>query len=98
MTNTSKQSLRPGEIRLDLIPLDWPLTPLGARKDPYVAGWQNKPFDVFTTDGTFIKTFTYQFEAKEFFQKEFHITSNISIRAVLAGRIKSSAGFIFKYK
>ena len=46
MTNTSKQSLRPGEIRLDLIPLDWPLTPLGARKDPYVAGWQNKPFDV----------------------------------------------------
>lgn len=46
MTNTSKQSLRPGEIRLDLIPLDWPLTPLGAHKDPYVAGWQNKPFDV----------------------------------------------------
>ena len=59
---------------------------------------QNKPFDVFTTDGTFIKTFTYQFEAKEYFQKEFHITSNISMRAVLAGRIKSSAGFIFKYK
>ena len=46
MTNTSKQSLRPGEIGLDLIPLDWPLTPLGAHKDPYVAGWQNKPFDV----------------------------------------------------
>lgn len=37
-------SLRPGEIRLDFIPLDWPLTPLGARKDPYITGWQNKPF------------------------------------------------------
>ena len=46
MTSTSKQSLRSGEIRLDLIPLDWPLTPLGAHKDPYVTGWQNKPFDV----------------------------------------------------
>jgi phage/plasmid-associated DNA primase len=46
MTNTSKQSLRPGEIRLDLIPVDWPLTPLGANKDPYKAGWQNSPFDV----------------------------------------------------
>jgi len=59
---------------------------------------QNKPFDIFTADGTFIKTFTYQYEAKEYLQKEHHITSNISMRAVLAGRIKSSAGFVFKYK
>jgi len=44
MTNTNKLSLRPGEIRLDFIPLDWPLTPLGARKDPYITGWQAKPF------------------------------------------------------
>jgi phage/plasmid-associated DNA primase len=26
--------------------MDWPLTPLGAKKDPYVNGWQNKPFSV----------------------------------------------------
>ena len=58
----------------------------------------NKPFDVFRTNGTFIKTFTYQFEAKEYLQTEHNITSNISMRAVLAGRLNSSAGFIFKYK
>jgi phage/plasmid-associated DNA primase len=41
-----KTSLAPGQIRLDLIPLDWPLTPLGEKKNPYKAGWQNKPFGV----------------------------------------------------
>ena len=46
MTSVNQQALRPGEIRLDYIPLDWPLTPLGAKKDPYVQGWQNKPFSV----------------------------------------------------
>ena len=46
MTSKNKQALRPGEIRLDYIPLDWPLTPLGENKDPYVTGWQNKPFSV----------------------------------------------------
>ena len=44
MSSTPQQSLRPGEIRLDYLPIEWPLTPLGANKDPYVAGWQNKPF------------------------------------------------------
>jgi phage/plasmid-associated DNA primase len=44
MTNQQPRSLNPGEICVDYIPLDWPLTPLGARKDPYVTGWQNKPF------------------------------------------------------
>jgi len=58
----------------------------------------NKPFDVFTKDGTFIKTFTYQFEAKEYLQKEYNITSKIEIGKVLAGNAKSSGGFIFKYK
>jgi P4 family phage/plasmid primase-like protien len=44
---TQKQyALKPGEIRLELLPLDWPLTPLGARKDPYITGWQNRPFSV----------------------------------------------------
>jgi len=46
MANTNQQALRPGEIRLDYIPSEWPLTPLGAKKDPYVQGWQNRPFGV----------------------------------------------------
>jgi P4 family phage/plasmid primase-like protien len=46
MTSRSQQALRPGEINLSYIPMDWPLTPLGAKKDPYVNGWQNKPFSV----------------------------------------------------
>lgn len=44
MTNKNEISLKPGEIRIDLLPADWPLTPLGANKDPYINGWQNKPF------------------------------------------------------
>jgi hypothetical protein len=59
---------------------------------------KNIPFDVFTCDGTFIQTFTYQYEAKEYLQKEYHIESNIKISEVLTGRRKTSAGFIFKYK
>ena len=43
MSNMSATSLQPGEINLDLIPVDWPLTPLGENKNPYVLGWQNKP-------------------------------------------------------
>jgi hypothetical protein len=58
----------------------------------------NKPFDVFAKDGTFIKTFTYQYDAKEYLQKEHHITSNIYISSVLNGDRKSSAGFVFRYK
>lgn len=46
MTSRNQQALRPGEINLKFIPMDWPLTPLGAKKDPYVNGWQNKPFSV----------------------------------------------------
>ena len=59
---------------------------------------KNKPFDVFTLDGTFIKTFTYQFEAIEYLQKEHHIITTIKISEVLKGHRKSSAGFVFKYK
>ena len=43
MTQPESQPLKPGEIRLDLISAEWPLTPLGGNKDPYIAGWQNKP-------------------------------------------------------
>jgi len=59
---------------------------------------KNKPFDVFTKDGTFIKTFTYPFEAKEYLQKEYQITSSPAIGSVLKGNKKSSLGFVFKYK
>jgi hypothetical protein len=60
---------------------------------------QHNPFDVFKKDGTFIKTFTYQFEAKEYLQTEYKIAcSSSNICAVLAGRQQSSAGFVFKYK
>jgi hypothetical protein len=59
---------------------------------------KNNPFDVFTINGTFIKTFTYQIEAKEYLQTEYKITSTIRIYEVLARKRKSSAGFVFKYK
>ena len=59
---------------------------------------KNKPFDVFGPDGTFINTFNYQFEAKEYLQKEFNITSRINMSAVLLGTQPKAAGFVFKYK
>jgi len=59
---------------------------------------KNNPFDVFTKDEIFIKTFSYQFEAKEYLQKEYNITSTFNISRVLSGSNKSSAGFVFKYK
>jgi len=59
---------------------------------------QNKPFDVSTADGTFIKTFTYQFEALEYLRTEHNITSTIKISEVLRGKRSNSAGFVFKYK
>ena len=46
MTNKNEQKLKPGEIRLDYIPVDWPLTPLGSEKNPYVPGWQSNFFSV----------------------------------------------------
>ena len=39
----------------------------------------NRPFDVFSLDGILIGTFTYQFEAREYLQKEYNITSEIYI-------------------
>lgn len=46
MAGVNQRSLSAGEIRLDYLPKDWPYTPLGAKKDPYVQGWQGKPFSV----------------------------------------------------
>lgn len=59
---------------------------------------KNKPFDIFKIDGTFVKTFNYQFEATEYLQKEHNITSLIKVGEVLRGNRKSSAGFVFKYQ
>ena len=59
---------------------------------------KNNPFDVFTKDGIFIKTFTYQLDARKYLQEEHNITSTIKIGAVLNGNRNSSAGFVFKYK
>jgi len=59
---------------------------------------KNKPFNMYTVDGKFIKEFNYQFEAKEYLKKEHDITSTIKIVQVLNGSRKSSAGFVFKYK
>jgi GIY-YIG catalytic domain len=59
---------------------------------------ENNPFDVFTTDGTFIGTFTYQFEAMDYLQKKYNITSRIKIGDVLSGKRNYSHGFVFRYK
>jgi hypothetical protein len=58
---------------------------------------KNKMFDVFTSDGTFIKTFNYQFEAVEYLKKEYNVMS-LNISNVLRGKRKHSSGFVFKYK
>lgn len=42
---SDNKNLKPGEINLDWIPLDWPLTPLGGKKDAYLSGWQTTPCD-----------------------------------------------------
>jgi DNA-binding transcriptional regulator WhiA len=59
---------------------------------------KNKPFDVRKIeDGEFIGTFTYQFQARDYLQKEYN-KKNIDISAVLCGRQTTSKGFTFKYK
>ena len=59
---------------------------------------QNKPFDVFTINGTFIKTFNYQIDARKYLQEEYNIDKQIKIGEVLSGKRKSTNGFVFKYK
>ena len=59
---------------------------------------KNKPFDVFEKNGTYIKSFNYQFEAMEYLQNTYEIKTHIKIGEVLKGTRKSSAGFTFKYK
>ena len=59
---------------------------------------QNKPFNVFKKDGTYIKSFDYQFEAMEYLQKTYDIKTRIKISAVLKGTRNYSHDFVFKYK
>ena len=59
---------------------------------------QNKPFDIFKMDGTFIKTFNYHFEAKEYLRQEHNINSTINITVVLSGKRKSSIIYVKVYK
>ena len=44
--NQMTKRIKPGEVNLDLIPFDWPLTPVGMNKNPYIGGWQAKPFTI----------------------------------------------------
>jgi phage/plasmid-associated DNA primase len=41
-----KKTLNPGEIKLEWIPKNWPLTPLGAYKNAYIQDWQSNPFSI----------------------------------------------------
>ena len=43
MAEEELKTLASGEVRLEWIPIVWPLTPLGQNKNPYLNGWQNKP-------------------------------------------------------
>ena len=91
----NKENPDKGKKHSETLTKQWK-NPAYKKKIADAKGW-NKPFDVFK-DGTFINTFTYQFEAKEYLQEEYSITSMINVGGVLTGKKKSSAGFVFKYK
>lgn len=59
---------------------------------------KNRQFDVFTIDGTFIKTFNYQIDAEKYLQDEYNIDKRIRLDKVLSGKQNSANGFVFKYK
>ena len=73
-------------------------------KDPEQKKWLQKlnssyrPFDVFKKDGTYVKSFDYQYEAQEYLKKTYNIKGRIRMDNVLKGKIKTAFGFIFKYQ
>jgi hypothetical protein len=69
-----------------------------ARRKTSDSKGQNKSFDVFKKDGTYIKSFDYQFEAREYLQKTYEKKTKFDFWGVLNGKRKHSHGFIFKYK
>ena len=54
-----------------------------------------KPFDVFKKDGTYIESFDNQCEALEYLQGS---VSRSGVSAALRGKLKSTGGFVFKYR
>lgn len=58
---------------------------------------KNKSFDIFLKDGKYLKTFSYQFEAK-IYMKEEHGIKNFDISCLLCGKRKTRNGFTAKYK
>ena len=58
---------------------------------------KNKPIDVYKKDGTFIGTFTYQFQIHNYL-KETYNKEKVDIWSVLKGKQPTSKGFTFKYK
>jgi len=58
---------------------------------------KNKPIDVYKKDGTFIGTFTYQFQIHDYL-KETYKKEKVDIHAVLKGKQPTSKGFTFNYK
>jgi phage/plasmid-associated DNA primase len=46
MINKDQKRVKPGVIDLDLLSGNWPLTPLGSKKDAYIKSWQTNPFSI----------------------------------------------------
>ena len=55
----------------------------------------HKPFDVFKKDGTYIESFDNQCEALEYLQGS---VSQSGVSKALRGELKSTGGFVFKYR
>jgi len=68
----------------------------GAKEKLLVQRGKNKPIDVYKKDGTFIGTFTYQFQIHDYL-KETYNEEKVDIYAVLKGKQSTSKGFKFKY-
>ena len=69
----------------------------GAKENLLDQRGKNKPIDVYKKDGTFIGTFTYQFQIHDYL-KETYNKEKVDIWSVLKGKQPTSKGFIFKYK
>ena len=97
LKNYHKDNPEAGKVYGEYMKKCWKDNPEFRKKILDIKG-QNKPFDVFEKDGTYIKSFNYKFEAREYLQTNYEIKIHIKIGEVLRGTRKSSAGYIFKYK
>ena len=78
MTNPKKSAVRPGEIRLELISKEWPLTPLGASKDPYIRSWQNTPYSIHEIENEILCAISLS-TLKLYSCHDYHQTRNLSV-------------------